>query len=50
VGGAGVVGMDMGPPRVGKIYKDIDVPKVRKGGREGVEGCCVCVCVCVCVI
>lgn len=37
VRGAGVVGMDMGPPRASKNYKDIDVPKVRGKGGRGVE-------------
>jgi hypothetical protein len=42
--GGGVVGMDLGPPRASKNYKDIDVPKVRvKGGRgegRGKGGLC----------
>lgn len=55
VGGAGVVGMDVGPPRVSKNYKDIDVPKVRMEGRRTerergrrdtrLHGSCVSVCV-----
>lgn len=43
-GGGGVVGMDMGAPRGGKNYKDIDVPKVRgreRGGKGGGGGFCV---------